>query len=389
MSDSKSSRSDVGNKTTGRNLPSWMSSRGHGNKSHDKKPADVSVEGQDNNRKNSKEIRCSEKSANGDETTSSTMSFSKLMEGVFFVLSGFVNPERGILRSQALEMGAEYQPDWNSSCTLLVCAFPNTPKFRQVEADCGTIVSKDWISECHNQKKLVAIERYLMHAGKPWRRNTACPSSGQDQEATPPRKPEKQVKKRSSPKQSASPKGKGRSPNPVKDHFSPSNLKKWATDDWNKTISWLESQEERPKPSEVKKIAAEGIITCLQDAIEALEQKKDIRQVTEEWKFVPRVVEELAGLDGARSGSESFSKEDLYQQAMICLSIYKMEYDSSEGQPVQKSKKSKAGKDHKYDGDETENTANDAAYDTDETIEMTEEEVDTAYRMVASKLCKS
>ena len=63
-------------------------------------------------------------------------------EGVVFALSGFVNPERGILRSQALEMGAEYQPDWNSNCTLLVCAFPNTPKFRQVEADGGTIVSK-------------------------------------------------------------------------------------------------------------------------------------------------------------------------------------------------------------------------------------------------------
>lgn len=59
-----------------------------------------------------------------------------------FVLSGFVNPERGILRSQALEMGAEYRPDWSSDCTLLVCAFPNTPKFRQVESDCGTIVSK-------------------------------------------------------------------------------------------------------------------------------------------------------------------------------------------------------------------------------------------------------
>jgi len=58
------------------------------------------------------------------------------------VLSGFVNPERGMLRSRAMEMGAQYQPDWNSDCTLLVCAFPNTPKFRQVEADCGTIVSK-------------------------------------------------------------------------------------------------------------------------------------------------------------------------------------------------------------------------------------------------------
>lgn len=65
-----------------------------------------------------------------------------MQEGVVFVLSGFVNPERSTLRSQALEMGAQYKPDWNSDCTLLICAFPNTPKFRQVESDCGTIVSK-------------------------------------------------------------------------------------------------------------------------------------------------------------------------------------------------------------------------------------------------------
>lgn len=58
------------------------------------------------------------------------------------MLSGFVNPERSMLRSKAIEMGAAYQADWNSDCTLLVCAFPNTPKFRQVEADCGTIISK-------------------------------------------------------------------------------------------------------------------------------------------------------------------------------------------------------------------------------------------------------
>lgn len=68
--------------------------------------------------------------------------FLSVQERVVFALSGFVNPERSTLRSQALAMGAEYQPDWNSNCTLLVCAFQNTPKFRQVEADCGTIISK-------------------------------------------------------------------------------------------------------------------------------------------------------------------------------------------------------------------------------------------------------
>ena len=61
------------------------------------------------------------------------------------MLSGFVNPERSTLRSQALSMGATYQPDWNSDSTLLICAFPNTPKFRQVESNSGTIVSKVYL----------------------------------------------------------------------------------------------------------------------------------------------------------------------------------------------------------------------------------------------------
>nr|GEX37009.1 hypothetical protein [Tanacetum cinerariifolium] len=76
-------------------------------------------------------------------------------------------------------MEAEYQADWNSKCTLLVCAFSNTPKFPQVEADNGTIVSKDWITECYNQKKLVGIEPYLLHAGKPWKHQSN--STGQSQ----------------------------------------------------------------------------------------------------------------------------------------------------------------------------------------------------------------
>jgi len=109
--------------------------------------------------------------------------FSKLLDGVVFVLSGFVNPERSTLRSQALDMGAEYRPDWTSDCTLLVCAFANTPKFRQVQADNGTIISKDWISESHKQRKLVDIEPYLMHAGRPWRKNKEPVESDQEGDA--------------------------------------------------------------------------------------------------------------------------------------------------------------------------------------------------------------
>lgn len=33
--------------------------------------------------------------------------------------------------------------------------------------------------------------------------------------------------------------------NPAKECFSPSKVKKWAIDDLNKTVSWLESQEEK------------------------------------------------------------------------------------------------------------------------------------------------
>lgn len=160
MSGSKKSASDGGGNETGkRNLPSWMSSREN----------EVRDDEESNEGENPKQAK-----GRGKEHTGST-NLSKLLvlnhckmglvilrglvchsscqdranvtllygqEGVVFVLSGFVNPERGILRSQALEMGAEYRPDWNSDCTLLVCAFPNTPKFRQVESDCGTIVSK-------------------------------------------------------------------------------------------------------------------------------------------------------------------------------------------------------------------------------------------------------
>lgn len=46
--------------------------------------------------------------------------FKKLFEGVTFAFSGYVNPERGILRSKAIEMGAKYQPDWNDKCTHLM-----------------------------------------------------------------------------------------------------------------------------------------------------------------------------------------------------------------------------------------------------------------------------
>lgn len=88
-------------------------------------------------------------------------SFRKLMEGVTFVLSGFQNPFRGELRDKAIEMGAMYMPDWKKSCTHLVCAFANTPKYNQVKGK-GKIVTKEWILHCYKQKKLLPWKKYRL-----------------------------------------------------------------------------------------------------------------------------------------------------------------------------------------------------------------------------------
>ncbi|PIA65244.1 hypothetical protein AQUCO_00100611v1 [Aquilegia coerulea] len=355
MSNSK----DTGKKPGRRNLPSWMSSRdsdddddlnrrkkpNDGGGGHDKDGAHKGATG-------SKDTKNNEHAASRGKAGSSvdTLSFSKLLEGVVFVLSGFVNPERSTLRSQAQEMGAEYKPDWNSNCTLLVCAFPNTPKFRQVEADCGTIVSKEWLSECYSQKKLVAIETYLMHAGKPWRKNSNSHEAFHDNDTTPPKKPHTQTERSlpSRPSVSAS---------------------------------------SKPEPTEVKKIAAEGILTCLQDAIESLEKKQDIREATEQWNFVPRVVKELALLKDVKSGKGIVTDKDIYEQALTCKRIYKMKFDSLDEDSAVGKKSPKASKGDK-DIRKADIKSTEAAYDSDETIEMTEDEIDLAYKSISSKLCK-
>ncbi|KAK1264508.1 hypothetical protein QJS04_geneDACA024422 [Acorus gramineus] len=295
-------------KTEKRNLPSWMSGSNEGSNATRKKA----------HKKN--------------EVESSHI--SKLLDGVVFVLSGFINPERGVLRSQALEMGAEYRADWTSDY---------------------------WISECYNQKRLVEIDPHLMHAGKPWRKEKNSCKATKEKENASSGKPHKKVEKTPPQKLAGSSSPKSGAPN--HHQFSPSKVKHWAIDDLKKTISWLENQEEKPDSSEIKKIAAEGILTCLQDAIEALKENKDIKQVTEQWNIIPRVVEEL--LKVSHGSSISLLMEDLYEQAVKCKRVYEVEFkvlDTSHTETTEGD--GKAG----YDSDA----------DSDKTVEMTEDEIELA-----------
>ncbi|XP_074285285.1 DNA-repair protein XRCC1 [Silene latifolia] len=390
MSASKGSANDRAGKAPKRALPSWMSARDDKDGNEPSTGDDSHVENVHKKmREQGKEVKDIGEGSGGKKKASSagpsSFNFSKLLDGVVFALSGFVNPERGNLRSQALEMGAEYKQDWNPDCTLLVCAFPNTPKFRQVEADGGTIVSKDWIKECYTQKKLVDIETYLMHIGKPWRKSSVSLEENQACETPQPNISHKHEVKRSgrqsnapsSAKEMSIEKAKG-----LKEKFSPSKVKKWAMDDLNKTLAWLESQEEKPEPCEIRNVAAEGILTCLQDAVDLLDQDKDLQLLTEQWNMVPQVVDEIIKVQAIGT---STSNEDLHKQALTCKKIYEEKYrDLSDGSISEEPKPSRLDK-----GKDKLNTVSESRdYDSDETVEMTEDEINDAYNSVASSVPK-
>ncbi|CAF0969926.1 unnamed protein product [Rotaria sordida] len=86
---------------------------------------------------------------------------SQIMKNIAFVLSGFQNPLRSQLRNKATAMGATYNDDWNEKCTHLICAFPNTPKFTEVQqTEKGFIVNKQWIIDCHKKNQLLPEKLY-------------------------------------------------------------------------------------------------------------------------------------------------------------------------------------------------------------------------------------
>lgn len=89
--------------------------------------------------------------------------FKRLLEGVVLTISGIQNPERSTLREKAMAMGAKYRGDWDDSCTHLICAYRNTPKYNQVKG-VGKIVRKDWVLECHQKRRNLPWRRYALES---------------------------------------------------------------------------------------------------------------------------------------------------------------------------------------------------------------------------------
>lgn len=97
--------------------------------------------------------------------------------------------------------------------------------------------------------------------------------------------------------------------------------------------------------------------------------------MVEQWKFVPRVVKELAKFEGRRKRG-LLSKEELSELVITCKKIYEDEFGLLDDSLV-KIKKHKTDADEE-DSEDVQIKCYDAGSDSDRTIEMTEEEIDLA-----------
>lgn len=112
---------------------------------------------------------------------------------------------------------------------------------------------------------------------------------------------------------------------------------------------------------------------------------QDVGRGTEDWKFLPRVVEELAKLDAVGNIRTSMSKEDIHKQALDCKRIYEEELDRLDHESTKKSKINEQQRSKKGKTNAASSSA--ADYDSDDTIEMTEQEIDLAYKTLSSNMC--
>lgn len=93
------------------------------------------------------------------------------------------------------------------------------------------------------------------------------------------------------------------------------------------------------------------------------------------------MVEELTKLEGNGDGLGSLTRKDLHKQAMAFKEIYEVELGNLDDDSSVKNKKQKTNTSLRRQNERSE-----VDYDSDETIEMTEEDIDQAYNNVASKL---
>jgi DNA-repair protein XRCC1 len=78
-------------------------------------------------------------------------------------LSGFQNPLRGVIKGEAISLGATVSPAWTPSCTHLVCAVANTPKHQEVvKSGHGYVVSRMWLNDCALQTKRLPEDHYAL-----------------------------------------------------------------------------------------------------------------------------------------------------------------------------------------------------------------------------------
>eukprot|EP00271_Cylindrocystis_brebissonii_P016349 TRINITY_DN397_c0_g1_i1.p1 TRINITY_DN397_c0_g1~~TRINITY_DN397_c0_g1_i1.p1 ORF type:complete len:701 (-),score=162.89 TRINITY_DN397_c0_g1_i1:43-2145(-) len=236
-----------------------------------------------------------------------------LLDGVVFALSGIQNPERAQLRDWAVGAGAVYRPDWTADCTLLVCAFPNTPKFRSVKALGGTIVAKAWLKQCRASNRLEPIAPHMMHTGKPWRpikqkqrsaeggvikgdQENGEPKSAQPIQNGENEKPSVGLAgKRQKMDQDFPAQGKGREEGSAARRLSVSDeeVTEWVKTDLAAARAFLESLPDKPEESELAGVAVKGVLTCLEDAKEKLESGKRIADVLEDWPICPQPLHRL------------------------------------------------------------------------------------------------
>ncbi|KAL0828796.1 hypothetical protein ABMA28_003709 [Loxostege sticticalis] len=107
--------------------------------------------------------------------------FNSILKGVTFALSGYVNPRRANVRDKAIEMGARCERDWNQQCNYLICAFPNTPKLKQVRGGPGgatvPVARAEWVEECYRLRRRLPWRWYATephHAQAPPRGATSA-----------------------------------------------------------------------------------------------------------------------------------------------------------------------------------------------------------------------